>query len=30
MREQRFDAVTLDIVMPGVDGFEVLRQIART
>jgi signal transduction histidine kinase/HAMP domain-containing protein len=27
LREQRYDAVTLDILMPGQDGFEVLRQI---
>jgi CheY-like chemotaxis protein len=27
LREQRYDAVTLDILMPGLDGFEVLRQI---
>jgi signal transduction histidine kinase/CheY-like chemotaxis protein/HAMP domain-containing protein len=27
LRGQHFDAVTLDILMPGMDGFEVLRQI---
>ncbi len=27
LRADRFDAVTLDILMPSVDGFEVLRQI---
>jgi signal transduction histidine kinase/CheY-like chemotaxis protein/HAMP domain-containing protein len=27
LRDQRFDAVTLDILMPGLDGFEVVRQI---
>jgi signal transduction histidine kinase len=27
LREDRFDAVTLDILMPGMDGFAVLRQI---
>ena len=27
MRREHFDAVTLDILMPGIDGFEVLRQI---
>ena len=27
LRSQHFDAVTLDIVMPDMDGFEVLRQI---
>src|SRR5205085_9997 len=26
-RRERFDAITLDILMPGMDGFEVLRQI---
>ena len=27
LRAEHFDAVTLDILMPGMDGFEVLRQI---
>jgi signal transduction histidine kinase/CheY-like chemotaxis protein/HAMP domain-containing protein len=27
LRAERFDAITLDILMPGMDGFEVLRQI---
>ncbi len=27
LREERYDAITLDILMPGVDGFEVLRAI---
>jgi CheY-like chemotaxis protein len=27
LRSERFDAVTLDILMPGMDGFDVLRQI---
>jgi signal transduction histidine kinase/HAMP domain-containing protein len=27
LSEERFDAVTLDILMPGMDGFEVLRRI---
>jgi signal transduction histidine kinase/CheY-like chemotaxis protein len=27
LREERFDAVTLDILMPDMDGFEVLRRI---
>ncbi len=27
LREEHYDAVTLDILMPGMDGFEVLRQI---
>ena len=27
LREETFDAITLDILMPGIDGFEVLRQI---
>ncbi len=27
LRSEQFDAVTLDILMPGMDGFEVLRQI---
>ncbi len=27
LRRERFDAVTLDILMPSMDGFEVLRQI---
>jgi len=27
LRESRFDAITLDVLMPGMDGFEVLRQI---
>ena len=27
LRAERYDAVTLDILMPGLDGFEVLRQI---
>jgi signal transduction histidine kinase/ActR/RegA family two-component response regulator/HAMP domain-containing protein len=27
LREQRYDAVTLDILMPDMDGFEVLREI---
>ena len=27
LRTERFDAITLDILMPGMDGFEVLRQI---
>ncbi len=27
LREHRFDAITLDILMPGIDGFEVLRAI---
>jgi signal transduction histidine kinase/CheY-like chemotaxis protein len=27
LRAQHFDAVTLDILMPGTDGFEVLREI---
>jgi len=27
LREERYDAITLDILMPGVDGFEVLREI---
>ena len=27
LRRDRFDAVTLDVLMPGMDGFEVLRQI---
>jgi signal transduction histidine kinase/HAMP domain-containing protein len=27
LRTERFDAITLDILMPGMDGFEVLRRI---
>jgi signal transduction histidine kinase/CheY-like chemotaxis protein len=27
MRDEQFDAVTLDILMPGMSGFEVLRQL---
>ncbi len=27
LRADRYDAITLDILMPGMDGFEVLRQI---
>ncbi len=27
LRSERYDAVTLDILMPGMDGFDVLRQI---
>jgi CheY-like chemotaxis protein len=27
LRSERIDAITLDILMPGMDGFEVLRQI---
>ncbi len=27
LREQHFDAITLDILMPGMDGFDVLRTI---
>jgi signal transduction histidine kinase/HAMP domain-containing protein len=27
LRDERFDAVTLDLLMPGMDGFEVLRRI---
>jgi signal transduction histidine kinase len=27
LRSEHYDAITLDIVMPGMDGFEVLRQI---
>jgi signal transduction histidine kinase/DNA-binding response OmpR family regulator len=27
LRESQYDAITLDILMPGMDGFEVLRQI---
>ena len=27
LRRERFDAITLDILMPDMDGFEVLRQI---
>ena len=27
LRAERFDAITLDILMPEMDGFEVLRQI---
>jgi CheY-like chemotaxis protein len=27
LRRERFDAITLDILMPGMDGFEVLEQI---
>jgi signal transduction histidine kinase len=27
LRAERYDAITLDILMPGMDGFEVLRQI---
>jgi signal transduction histidine kinase/CheY-like chemotaxis protein len=27
LRDDHFDAITLDILMPGMDGFEVLRQI---
>jgi CheY-like chemotaxis protein len=27
LRAERFDAITLDILMPGMDGFEVLRKI---
>ncbi|MDQ6805735.1 MAG: hybrid sensor histidine kinase/response regulator, partial [Actinomycetota bacterium] len=27
LREEHFDAVTLDILMPGIDGFDVLRDI---
>jgi CheY-like chemotaxis protein len=27
LRAEHFDAITLDILMPGMDGFEVLRQI---